>query len=386
MGVCCKTLFVSLASFLSIQKFQHTWGHTVQGPILINVGGPTYVDSIGNVWETDAQWNAGGSYNDDSPIAGTRDEPLYQSQKVGRPDAPPLQYEIPLDNNGTYQIHLHFSEIQPEAMAVGARVFDVVVEGSVVIENLDVYSEVGHHTALDKTVTTHVNDGSLSIGFIQEGNTTASPILSAIEILPLKITTFQVFQHSLFVSDSNSTSLRLHQASLPIESNRTSRKLQQASLPLYINVGSDTEYRDPSGRVWKKDTYYNNGGRVEPRSFNDIKNTAADELYQTGRYDLPDDRPLVYSIPLPNGEYEVRLHFSENYNKAQSIGARKFRVSMEGKIIWNSLDIFQEAGAYSALIKQTTVAVSDGFLTISFGKIVENAKLNAIEISEASAL
>jgi hypothetical protein len=268
-------------------------------------------------------------------------------------------------------------------MAVGARVFDVVVEGSVVIENLDVYSEVGHHTALDKAVTTHVNDGSLSIGFIHEGNTTASPILSAIEILPLKITTFQVFQHSLFVSDSNSTSLRLHQASLSIESNRTSRKLQQASLPLYINVGSDTEYRDPSGRVWKKDTYYNDGGRVEPRSFNDIKNTAADELYQTGRYDLPDDRPLVYSIPLPNGEYEVRLHFSENYNKAQSIGARKFRVSMEGKIIWNSLDIFQEAGAYSALIKQTTVAVSDGFLTISFGKIVENAKLNAIEISEA---
>ena len=152
--LCHKTLFASLASFLSIQNSQYAWAHTAQGPILINVGGPTYVDSMGNVWETDAQWNAGESYNDDSPIAGTRDEPLYQSQKVGRPYAPPLQYEIPVDNNGdgTYQIHLHFSEIQPEAMAVGARVFDIVVEGSVVVENLDVYSEVGHHTALTKTV------------------------------------------------------------------------------------------------------------------------------------------------------------------------------------------------------------------------------------------
>ena len=227
-----------------------------------------------------------------------------------------------------------------------------------------------------------MNDGSLSIDFIHEG-TAFSPILSAIEILPLNSTASQVIEDALPATDANSTSPRLHEASFSIESNTTARKLQQASLPLYINVGSNRDYRDPSGRVWEKDTYYNIGGRVEPQSFKNIKKTAADELYQTGRYDPPDNPPLVYSIPLPNGRYDVRLHFSENYNKAQSIGARKFRVFMEGKVIWSSLDIFQEAGGYSALIKRKTVTVSDDFLTISFGKIVENAKLNAIEIYKA---
>ena len=53
-------------------------------------------------------------------------------------DAPRVQYETPVDDKGgDYEIHLYFSEIlYPEAMAAGARVFDILVEGSIAVENL----------------------------------------------------------------------------------------------------------------------------------------------------------------------------------------------------------------------------------------------------------
>jgi len=252
-----RALFASIVGFLSLQQLQYAWAQTSQGPILINAGGESYIDSMGNTWESDANFNTGESYQNNSPIAGTSDEPLYQTQRLGLSHTP-LKYEIAVAENGMYDVHFYFSEIQPEAMAVGARVFDIMLEGSIAIENLDVYSEVGHHNALAKVATTTVNDGSLSIEFTHEG-----AMISAIEILPLSA---------------------------------TSRKLQQASLPLYINVGGN-KFTDSSGRTWMQDEYFNSGGKPEPKSDRSIRYTSDAQLYQTGRYDAPSDPKLEYSIP-----------------------------------------------------------------------------------------
>lgn len=263
-----RTLFfTSIIAFANIQssKVACVWAQPSQRPILINAGGESYIDSLGNVWETDAKFTAKESYHDDSPIAGTHDEPLYQSYRFGGLQNPALKYEIPVEN-GLYDVHLHFAEVKPESMAVGARSFDVLLEGSVVINNLDVYSEVGHHNALTKKVApTLVNDGSLSIQFTNEG-----AMISAIEIIP---------------------------------SSATSRKLQQASLPVYINAGGN-DFVDSSGRKWMKDSYFNSGGKPEPKSAENIRNTNDNELYQTGRYDAPTAPHLEYTIP---GEFEGEM-------------------------------------------------------------------------------
>jgi hypothetical protein len=48
----------------------------------------------------------------------------------------------------------------------GQRVFDVIVEGKVVLSNLDIFRSAGQNTALDITFTVNVSDGVLNIGFV----------------------------------------------------------------------------------------------------------------------------------------------------------------------------------------------------------------------------
>lgn len=350
-----RVLFSSL--FTVFLCFQYAYCQSLDA-ILINAGGPTLVDSMGNVWKSDAYFVHGGgeSFTQTSPIAGTSDEELYQSLQVASNSSQtPLKYEVPVPNNGLYDVHLHFCEISPDKMAVGARVFHVMLEGNVTMENLDVYSEIGHHTALIKSATVHVNDGLLSIEFQHEG-----AMISAIEILP--------------VSTTATTSPR--------------RLQQQVSLPLFINAGG-SNYVDSKGRSWIKDKYFNNGGLVEAASVSaniDIKNTVDDVLYQTARFDPPSDPKLEYNIPIANGEYEVVMHFSENWDGAQKINGRVFNVLIEGTIAFLNVDIFKEAGSYTPLIKRKTVTVSDGSLTIGFGnRIRNNGKVSAIEVHQVSS-
>ncbi len=53
---------------------------------------------------------------------------------------------------------------------------------------------------------------------------------------------------------------------------------------------------------------------------------------------------------------------------------------MQGAPVFSNLDIFAEAGANAALVKGADVAVSNGRVSIEFDDIVENAKVDAIEI------
>jgi hypothetical protein len=56
---------------------------------------------------------------------------------------------------------------------VGARVFDISIEGQLVLDNLDIFSEVGYEAALIKTINNiSVTDGQLTIEFTPvNGNT-----------------------------------------------------------------------------------------------------------------------------------------------------------------------------------------------------------------------
>ncbi|MEF2278526.1 NPCBM/NEW2 domain-containing protein [Deinococcus sp. YIM 134068] len=89
---------------------------------------------------------------------------------------------------------------------------------------------------------------------------------------------------------------------------------------------------------------------------------------------------FAFDVPVPNGAYQVRLHFAE-LNKTAA-GARVFDVNLEGGgAELEGLDIFEEAGgAGRALVRSVPVTVADGALNIAFVRRVENAKVSAIEI------
>jgi hypothetical protein len=73
-------------------------------------------------------------------------------------------YRLPV-SNGVYRVTLKFCE--PHYAAAGKRVFDVKLQGSQGIENLDIFARVGQNKALDFTFDrTEVTNGWLEITFV----------------------------------------------------------------------------------------------------------------------------------------------------------------------------------------------------------------------------
>lgn len=150
-----------------------------------------------------------------------------------------------------------------------------------------------------------------------------------------------------------------------------------AQQPIRVKCGGPA-YTDSKGQVWQAD-YGFSGGILNPRSAT-IIGTADPTLYQTGRRNDPTVPPIQYNFPVTNGIYHVNLYFAETYYLAFMPGARVFNVKMQGNIVFQNLDIFAEAGADAALVKGADVTVTNGAVHMEFDNVVDEAKINAIEI------
>ena len=64
--------------------------------------------------------------------------------------------------------------------SVGSRLFDMLIEGQLRINNLDIYSQAGANTALIIGLPVTVTDGQLNIAF---GHGSQNPKICAIEVL-----------------------------------------------------------------------------------------------------------------------------------------------------------------------------------------------------------
>ncbi len=94
-----------------------------------------------------------------------------------------------------------------------------------------------------------------------------------------------------------------------------------------------------------------------------------------------------FTQELPNGEYQVNLHFAETYQGITAAGQRVFSFSVEGKE-FKDFDPFQKSGGLRKVFVQSVpVRVTDGELKITFTQQVENPAIKAIEIvpTDASA-
>lgn len=136
-------------------------------------------------------------------------------------------------------------------------------------------------------------------------------------------------------------------------------------------------YTDSSGQLWQSDFGYNTGSVYT--TGDTISGTPDPKLYQDERYNATSS-PLVYTFPLANGLYHVNLLFAEIYPPLQVVGARVFNVKIQGNPVFPKLDIFAAAGADTALVKGIDVTVQNGVLKIELDNLVQNAKIDGIEI------
>ncbi|MGV3504082.1 MAG: malectin domain-containing carbohydrate-binding protein [Adhaeribacter sp.] len=118
------------------------------------------------------------------PIAGTQDDALYQTERTSEADNGAFSYDLPVAN-GSYRVVLHFAEIYWNAR--GQRVFDVAMEGNLVLDNYDIVKKTGvNFTATSESFVVEVSDGMLNIGFsaLASAGGINRPKVSAIEVIP----------------------------------------------------------------------------------------------------------------------------------------------------------------------------------------------------------
>ena len=122
----------------------------------VNTGGPRYVARDGTVFETDTYFVGGGTAETTNLMTNTMDDFLYQSERHGN-----FSYRFPV-TNGSYFVKLYFAEIS--YTAPGQRQFDLFLEDTEVISDLDVYATSGtNDRAYTVEFKTTVSDGFLDV-------------------------------------------------------------------------------------------------------------------------------------------------------------------------------------------------------------------------------
>lgn len=151
----------------------------------VNCGGKEYTDEHGQVWSADVKQRGKDSWGSYSwadeypglhpylasqrrtfdPIRGTKDWDLFGHFRFGRHR---LGYRFPLPD-GTYRLELYFTEPWHGTGGAmdceGLRIFDVAVNDSVYVDDLDIWAEKGHDGAFKVVRDVIVKGGELHLSF-----------------------------------------------------------------------------------------------------------------------------------------------------------------------------------------------------------------------------
>ena len=205
--------------------------------------------------------------------------------------------------------------------------FDVTLEDQLVLDDFDIYAQaVGKDIALERTFNVDVTDELINLNFLSSVDLAK---VSAIEIKP---------------------------------ANSVTRN----------NAGGD-EYTDLFGQPWQGSIGFT-GGRTFS-NINPIAQTEDDFLYQSEYI----GQDFNYSQAVPNGSYDVTLHFAEIYFNQS--GKRVFDVTLEDQLVLDDFDIYAQAGGKDLALERTfNVEVTDEFIDLDFLSSVNLAKISAIEI------
>jgi len=143
-----------------------------------------------------------------------------------------------------------------------------------------------------------------------------------------------------------------------------------------INAGGPS-YTGAGGVQWQSDAYFNTGTTVS--KVTPIANTTDDVLYESQRTNTSSSPELTYSLAVPAGTYQVKLHFAELVLKGA--GLRTFNVKLNGATVLTNFDVFATAGQLNQAVTKTfTTTVTNGELTIQFLHVVGDPIISAIEV------
>ncbi|KAJ8761376.1 hypothetical protein K2173_001506 [Erythroxylum novogranatense] len=152
-------------------------------------------DYSGDVWGGDRFWSSIQTFGSgsDQVIVSTRriqqastmpnfyPEAIYETAIISTDRQPDLTYTMDVDPNRNYSIWLHFAEIDDSVTGVQQRFFDILINGDVALEGVDIAQMSGdRYKALVLNTTVAVNGRSLTITLHPRDGSHA--IINAIEV------------------------------------------------------------------------------------------------------------------------------------------------------------------------------------------------------------
>uniref|UniRef100_A0A4W4HQA7 Malectin domain-containing protein n=1 Tax=Electrophorus electricus TaxID=8005 RepID=A0A4W4HQA7_ELEEL len=129
----------------------------------VNSGGDAHTDVHGVQYRKDPLEGRVGKASDYGmrlPIlrSSPEDQVLYQTERYNEDT---FGYEVPVRDEGEYILVLKFAEVYFAQSQ--QKVFDVRLNGHVVVKDLDIFDRVGHSTAHDEIVPFSIKRGKLSV-------------------------------------------------------------------------------------------------------------------------------------------------------------------------------------------------------------------------------
>ncbi|WP_317196482.1 PKD domain-containing protein [Robertkochia flava] len=393
--------------------------------IRINSGGAAE-NYEGKAFAADQYFSSGKVYSNTKALVS----PLLSTERTAS-SPPQLFYNIPVEN-GTYEVNLYFSEIYWGATGggnggVGSRVFDVIVEGDLVLDNFDIFAEVGAETLVVKSYNVTVTDGEISllfdassaVGGVNQPKISAIEIFSASNQVPIAkigasvtsgnapltvnftgedsldddgIVSYEWdFGDGSTSSEANPSHIYLSEGTFTVSltvmdsrgaTNAVTTEIQVGpsqsndGYKLLLNAGGGSVTYE--GKVFQQDEYFT-GGKTYTNP-----DALVPELLKTERSASPPE--FSYQIPVVNGTYQVILHFAEIYWGATGggsggVGKRVFDVFLEGNIVLDNYDIYADVGAETIASKSFTTEVTDQNLDLYFSALAANGGVNQPKIS-----
>lgn len=273
-------------------------------------------------------------------------EKIFQSERY----AEQLNFDIPLENGvytiKTYHNELYFGKGGAKARE-GRRVFDILLENKLVADNFDIFKFNNNNQTILTFEGIEVKDGVLNLDLSASVNNASISGISIIE-----------------------------------EGNNINQTAGSDHL-FFLNTGSDSD-ASLGGITYlaesKTDQFYNEGtGRYNNTKAN------VESLFQTER----SGKNLVYTIPVPNGNYTVftmhhEVWFGYGGGTAKA-GRRVYDIALQGEVLKNDFDLFVENKNAPTMLSFDNIEVTNGQLTLELNASVNNASISGIAIVGSAA-
>jgi len=159
----------------------------------LNAGGNGFTDANGIEWIADTPFTneadavsfgfSSGANIDRSHPSLPADSPLLllQSERWDSGSGEEMTYTLDVAD-GNYQVDLYFADIFSGTQSIGARVFDVQLEGATVLDDYDIFADVGGFAGVVQSFDVNITDGAIDIEFLHE---TENPAIKGVLVRTL---------------------------------------------------------------------------------------------------------------------------------------------------------------------------------------------------------